>query len=1098
MSGFVSRRLHRLVDHCLMKMSLAMSKCITLGPMMSRLDKVSSVRRYSTRASSRLIASAILLSLWLCCWVNKITAEDSRVDFATQILPVLSTHCFACHGPDAEHREADLRLDIEADAKESVVVPGNWLHSPLVERITSDDADLRMPPLETGKNLTDAEISLLKQWISEGADWGDHWAFVSPRRPIVPTGLDSSWPQCDIDRFVLSSLQKKGLAPSEPAARSAWLRRVSFDLIGLPPTPEEVAEFVANQSSDAFEKEVDRLLKSPHYGERMAIEWLDLARFADTNGYQNDFHRSMWPWRDWVIRAFNNNMPADQFLIEQLAGDLLTNPTSDQLIATGFNRNHRMVTEGGSIDEEWRIENVVDRVETTASAFMGLTMGCARCHDHKYDPISRRDFYQFFAFFNNVDEQGVYNETRGNVPPLISVPTLAEQEELAELDRRIAQLEQQASSVAIDIPRYFGITESSGDESSQAGPRTELHLLAGGEILQGHLECEATNMLASDSVRYVGNNATWSSGPTTEGLVFLGEPDSHVDVGQGFVVEADQKFGWTLWSRVEAPGALISKMDDDHGYRGYDTIVLDDFRLKVHLIDSWPSNALAVTTKMPIPRNAWFHLAVTYDGSRTANGIQLWIDGQPVALNIEQNSLTGSLKTDQSLRIGRRSQSLFLKGSIADLRFCTEILNTETVNKLRMQDLRQLVPDLQVDAADLPPTLRDYIRSQQSHSSQQQIEQLRTKRTTAAKSVQTTMVMRDRTERRPTYALRRGQYDQPETSEELLPQIPASLGELSNDLPRNRLGLAQWLVQPTNPLVARVMVNRIWQRMFGQGLVSTPDNFGVQGDPPSHLQLLDWLAIHFVESGWDVKQLHREIALSATYRQSAVVSPEVQARDPENRWLSRGPRYRLPAELVRDNALSVSGLLSHKIGGPSVMPYQPDGLWDELAGGASGGPYQVAEGADLYRRSLYTFRKRTVSHPTLATFDAPSWEICQAKRGTTNTPLQALALLNDVTYIEAAIHLGVRMQTEVSQSNRASIQHGFLLATLREPNENELATLEAGYSKYFDFYQQQPEAARQFLSHGKAQVSDEMKTPKLAALAAVAAVLLNLDETITK
>jgi mono/diheme cytochrome c family protein len=761
--------------------------------------------------------------------------EAAAVDFATQILPMLSENCFACHGPDAAHRAADLQLDQEDTAKAYAIVPGAPDDSELLTRLMSEDEDLRMPPPASGKQLTESQVALIRTWIEQGAPWGRHWAFTAPKLPSVPDSpsavtSNSTWPQNEIDRFVLARMHAAHLSPSAPASRAAWLRRVSFDLIGLPPTPAEVQAFESDTSAEAYERQVDRLLESPHYGERMAIDWLDIARFADTNGYQNDFNRSMWPWRDWVIRAFNQNMPFDQFILEQVAGDLLPDPTTDQLIATGFNRNHRMVTEGGSIDEEWRVENVVDRVETTATAFLGLTMGCARCHDHKYDPISRKDFYQFYAFFNNVDEQGVYTETRGNVPPLIVVPTEQQRQQLADWDRQIQEWEQQAK-----------------DESQS-----------------------------------------------------------------------------------------------------------------------------------------------------------------------------------------------------------------------------------------------------------KQLEELRAKRAEFEKSAQTTMIMRDRDEYRPTYVLQRGQYDLPDESETLWPEIPELLGKLPDDEPRNRLALARWLVDPSHPLVARVTVNRIWQRMFGKGLVTTPDNFGVQGNAPSHPELLDWLALRFTESGWDVKQMHKLIVLSATYRQTSECSEEQIASDPENRLLTRGPRHRLSAELVRDNALAVSGLLATKIGGPSVMPYQPDGLWDELAGGANGGPYVVADNDDLYRRSLYTFRKRTVSHPTLATFDAPSWEICQAKRSQTNTPLQALALLNDLTYVEAARHLALRMIAEAGPTREDQLRQGFLLATLRTPGSHELETLLAGYDKYLAFFQQHADAAEQFLSQGKSQLAPEQRTPELAALATVAAVILNLDETITK
>ncbi len=784
--------------------------------------------RIACRAVTRMLGIGLFIG------GNVVTANEP-VDFARQVLPILSTHCFTCHGPDEKHREADLRLDLEEAAKQSAIRAGDPDGSELIRRITTDDVELRMPPQKTGKQLTAAEVEILRRWISGGASWATHWAFVPPRPRDLPK-VESDWPRNDIDLFILSRLQSESLPHSPPAARAAWLRRISFDLTGLPPTPADVAAFEQDQTANAYERVIDRLLDSPHYGERLAIEWLDIARFADTNGFQNDFNRSMWPWRDWVISAFNQNMPGDQFILEQLAGDLLPNPTESQLIATGFNRNNRTVTEGGSIDEEWRVENVVDRVETTGTAFLGLTIGCARCHDHKYDPISRRDFYQFFAFFNNVDEQGVYTETRGNVAPLLSLPTPEQRQQLADSDRQIGELQ-----AALD-----------------AAPEDQKEMLA------------------------------------------------------------------------------------------------------------------------------------------------------------------------------------------------------------------------------------------------KQLQAAKDERAKVEGSIQTTMIMRDRAEYRPTYLLQRGQYDLPDTSVTLWPEVPQFLGRLQDGEKRDRLALAKWLVDPSHPLVARVMVNRIWQRMFGVGLVATPDNFGLQGDAPSHPELLDWLALRLIESGWNLKAMHKLIAMSATYQQASEATPELIERDPKNRLLARGPRYRLPAELVRDNALAVSGLLTDKIGGPSVKPYQPAGLWDELAGGANGGPYEVAQDQNLYRRSLYTFRKRTVSHPTLATFDAPSWEICQAKRSQTNTPLQALALLNDVTYVEAARHLGLRMLNEGGNELPQQLRYGFQLVTLRQPTDVELEKLVAGYEKYFKYFEGSQENTDQYLSQGVSQLSADKKTPQLAALATVGAVLLNLDETITK
>lgn len=1014
------------------------------------------------------------------------------VDFAREVLPILAANCFACHGPDEAERAADLRLDTRDGATEHVIVPGDADRSELIARITSADDELRMPPPETERQLSSEEVDVLRRWIGEGAAWARHWAFVPPVAPEVPACVDESWPQSAIDHFVLARLEREGLQPSAPASRTAWLRRVSFDLTGLPPTPEEVRAFTADASRDAFEKQVDRLLASPRYGERMAADWLDIARFADTNGYQNDFNRSMWPWRDWVIQAFNANMPADQFLVEQLAGDLLPEPTQDQLIATGFNRNHRMVTEGGSIDEEWRVENVVDRVETTATAFLGLTMGCARCHDHKYDPVSRRDFYQFYAFFNNVDEQGVYNERRGNVPPMIEVPTADERQRLAEADTALAEAKQRLADAQVDLAATFA-----GEPPASEAPATRLRALRD-RLLVAKIEGEMPANAAASAV--APEEPAWVASPVGEGVDLVGREASHVDLGQLITPQADDPLSWTLWARLDADGALVSKMDDGAGYRGFDTIVLGDKRLKVHLVAAWPSDAIAVTTKVAVPREQWFHLAVSYDGSRTAAGVKIWLDGVALETNLEQDSLKGEINTAEPLRLGRRSSGLFLDGSLAAVAFFDAALTDDTVRQLRMADLRRQVPDLTVAIDAIPEATRAYLQREAAGGLRLEVERLQKERDQLAGSVQTAMVMRDRSDVRPTYMLHRGQYDQPEESEPLSPQVPETLGTLGEGDSKNRLDLARWLIEPEHPLTARVVANRLWKQFFGRGIVATLDNFGVQGDSPSHPELLDWLAVRLVQSGWDMKALQREIVLSATYRQSAATSESVRERDPENRLLARGPRRRLSAEMIRDNALAVSGLLVERLGGPSVKPYQPAGLWDDLAGGANGGPYVLAEGDDLYRRSLYTFRKRTVSHPTLATFDAPSWEICQAKRGTTNTPLQSLALLNDTTYAEAAAHLAVRMQGEEEGDGDLAEQigRGFLLTTSRLPEVAEQTSLTRGYGHYLDYYREHPDDVTALLSHGGSPIPADQHTPELAALTAVAAVLLNLDETVSR
>jgi hypothetical protein len=1004
-----------------------------------------------------------------------LSAECSgqEISFRKQVQPLLANRCLACHGPDENSRKADLRLDTEAGAKEFAIEPGNADGSELLARIEADDPDIVMPPTGHGEPLSSAEQKLLRDWINQGAPWQHHWAFEPIKRPSVPAD-NSGWSQGEVDRFVLQRIKEAGLETSEKADDRTLLRRVYLDLIGLPPTPDQVQQFLADTSADRFEKVVDQLLRSKHYGEQMAAAWLDIARFADTNGYQNDFVRSMWVWRDWVIDAYNSNMPYDQFIIQQIAGDMLPDPTTSQLIASGFNRNNPTVTEGGSIDEEWRIENCVDRTETTAAAFLGLTMGCARCHDHKYDPVSQNEFFEFFAFFNNIDEQGVYTEARGNVGPVIKTPTPAQVAALSHIDEQIEALDRKTSdndhhdaksllqelrtsteSVPLSIPQPSWSIDDTGVKDFDWSP--------------------------------AGKALSFEAKEQTLSLV-----DSH-----GMTFERDQPFSWTSWVHGNARGAIFGKMDEAQGYRGVDTLILDDGRLKVHLISAWNSNAIAVLSKDALP-SKWNHLAVTYAGNSKAAGFKIYVDGKPVAMTTEVDNLTDSTVIEVPLRIGQRSQSSHLRGMISKFSLYASDLTDEQIALAIKQDLIEHLD--RVANSDLDSTAGDaalaYLRFSSEHYAAK--AKLLEQRKQLIASQQTTMVMRERGgEYRPTWRLDRGQYDQPDKSVDLWPGVPKALPQLADDQPRNRLGLARWLVDQRNPLVARVIVNRAWMKFFGRGLVDPPDNFGVQGAPPSHPELLDWLADDFRSQGWDLKRLHRQIVLSATYQQASESTPEKLELDRENLWISRGPRYRMSAEQIRDSALLMSGLLGKKIGGPSVFPYQPDGLWEELAGGANNGPYKQSSGDDLYRRSLYTYRKRTVPHPTTSTFDAPSWEKCQIKRANTNTPLQALALLNDTTYVEAAKKFAERILSEGGETLDDRIDFAVLVAMSRAPTAIEKTTLEDGFQYYLQFYQTNADEAKRLLAIGESS-TEPLDPAELAAMASVASIILNLDTTVTK
>jgi hypothetical protein len=989
----------------------------------------------------------------------------------------------------------------ELESGAAAIVPGKPDESALVERIFSDDPDLAMPPADSGKSLSSSEKDLLRKWVAAGAEYEAHWAFVAPKRPQVPSVEHGSKVQNPIDAFVLARLESEGLTFAPRASKERLLRRVYFDLIGLPPSLAEIDAFLADNSADAYERVVEFLLGSPHYGERMATDWLDGARYADSNGYQNDFARSMWPWRDWVIKAYQSHMPFDQFITEQLAGDLLPNATLGQRIATGFNRNHRTVTEAGSIEEEWFVENVVDRVETMGTVMLGLTIGCARCHDHKFDPISQREFYQLFGFFNNINEKGVYTETRGNVPPLVKAVTPEHEAQLAKFDDEIASLTNQVAERmrAIEAHRQAWV-----DTLAATIDPTEPEAAVSIDLRE---DLAARTSVTSSEILPDSKSASPELKESLFGKSAVFDGKQHLAYSGLNFPPSDRPFSWAVWLRPAGDGAVLSKMDSAAAARGADLFLFADGKIAVHIIDRWPESALKVITEQPLRRNKWSHVVATYDGSRKAAGISLYVDGEKQKVVAEYDKLAGSFATDEPFRVGRRSTESPLHAAVADVRLFQQALNAEDARRVFQGSLRR---GLRLSKpGELPQALRDeFDELLLAHSTdpivkaaaetKRALEHAQAERKAYDASIPTAMVLEERAEApRETYLLQRGRYDLPDKSEKLQPDVPAVLPHFPPTAPRNRLGLARWLTSAENPLTARVIVNRMWQRFFGLGLVKTPDNFGVQAEPPSHPELLDWLAVELVESGWNLQHIQRLIVGSNTYQQQAEAAPESYAADPENRLLARGPRGRLPAEAVRDNALALSGLLVNQIGGPSVMPYQPEGLWEELAGGAFE-VYTQGHGSDLYRRSLYVYRKRTVPHPSMSTFDAPSWEICQVKRTTTNTPLQALALLNDVTYVEAARKFAERMLTEGGTTADARLTFAYRLATGRRPTAVELQSLGSSLQKYLGRYRNSPEAALELVSHGESPRNESLDVAELAAHTAIASVLLNLDETLSK
>ena len=1034
------------------------------------------------------------------------TAQTGKtVDFDREVRPILAENCFACHGFDANKRQAGLRLDTQEGANLKLpsgniaVVSGNLKTSALVQRITAF-GPLHMPPRNTGKALTNKQIETLRRWVAQGGKYAQHWAFVLPKRPALPKVKRAGWGRTPIDSFLLARMEQEGLSPSPEADRRTLLRRLSFDLTGLPPTLAEMDAFLADKAPNAYEKQVDRLLASPHYGEKMAVKWLDLARYADTHGYHIDSQRDMWRWRDWVIAAYNRNMPYNQFTIEQIAGDLLPNPTLDQKIATGFNRNHPINYEGGAIPEEYQAAYVFDRVDTTATAFLGLTMRCAQCHDHKYDPLTQKDFYRFFAFFNTISENGLDGMT-GNAAPFIKSPLPEQQKQLEEYRQKVASVEQatktRAAEAASDAATWqkTALASLSDDATLKSG-------------LAGHFAFEETDgakvqsLPSGQPLGAIHGKAARAAGHSGNALQLDGS--NYVEVGNAFGFDRTSKFSYGAWVYPAADEnmAVLSRMEDTADTRGYD-LFLSDRRVFVHLIHKWESDAIRVNTKAQIELNKWTHLFVTYDGSGKAKGIKVYINGKPADLDTTHDSLKDTIRSEKPFVIGRRNPSAPFKGRIDELRvYDRELAPAEVAQLVGVETLRPLLllPEEKRTPEQKEAITRYYLenRDEPYRRLAAELTEWRKKTDDLDKSIPTTMIMQEMEKPRETHILVRGQYDHP--GEKVTAALPAVFNAALPEPKVNRMTLAKWLVDPANPLTARVAVNRMWQTLFGTGIVKTAENFGTQGEPPSHPELLDWLATEFIRTGWDMKGLIRLIVTSAAYRQSSKVTPTLLERDPENRLLARAPRFRLPAEVVRDQALAVSGLLVEKLGGPSVKPYHPAGLWEEMAfgGGFSAQTYVQDHGENLYRRTMYTFWKRTCPPPSLQTFDAPEREFCVVRRSVTNTPMQALVLMNDPTYVEASRKLAERIMTEGGFYPGERIKFAYLLAMSRPPKPAEAKLLEGLYEAQVVKFRKDKAAAEKLLSVGESPRNPKLNTAELAAWSAVASVLLNLDETITK
>ncbi len=1006
------------------------------------------------------------------------------VDFNREVRPILADHCFTCHGLDEGARKAGLRLDVRAEAVkplksgEAAIVPGNLDDSELIGRIFADEADRVMPPPKAKKPLSAAQKETLKRWVAQGAPYRGHWAFEAPTRPEAPKVKDAAWVCNPIDAFILARLEAEGLHPSPEADRATLLRRVSLDLTGLPPTLSEAEAFRLDRSPDAYEKAVDRLLASDRYGEKMAMPWLDFARYADSNGYQSDSSRDMSPWRDWVIRAYNRNLPFDQFTVEQLAGDLLPDPSLDQLVATGFNRNHRLTSEGGSIQEEWRVETVIDRVETTSLTWLGLTLGCARCHDHKYDPISQKEFYQFFAFFNNVPESGMVGSETKNTDPTVPVPTPAHLAELARLEKVATEAAQKVTEAEKDLPALVEAWEPEFRKQSE-GKAPAWSLL------------EPTSVVSSGGASLTRqDDASWLAGGTNpEYDIYTIKAPIKPGTFSGLMLETfpdpslpNQSLGRypngnyvlsAVEAEVEAPGVEGSKpahfasAEADYSQRNYEAKLL---------VDKNPKNGWAIDGNDPSKRLPRKLVLAVDEPLAVPEGATITIRLKHEAIdrhNIGRFRLSSTSKPREMIKLdGSKSSPAIL----AILEIPREKRTPKHTDELAAYFRKE---------ADSPARRADQVLA----SAKKAVQAYR-------ESFPNTMVMRELPEPRPAYLLIRGQYDR--RGEPVKAALPSVLPPMPAGQPRNRLGLARWIVDPANPLTGRVWVNRAWGMFFGNGLVKTPENLGTQAEFPSHPELLDWLATEFVRVGWDMKAMQKLIVTSATYRQSSRCTPTLIERDPENRLLARGPRFRLSGEAVRDQALAISGLLVEKVGGPSVRPYMPEGVWSETTKYGNLQNYQPDKSEGLYRRTLYTIWKRTAAPPTLLLFDAPNRETCTIKRSRTNTPLQALALLNEVTYVEAARKLAERMMLEGGPTPEGRIDLGFRLATARPIRDEERKVLVDGLTSDLERYRRDPDAARKLIATGQARADARLPVEELAAYTLTANILLNLDEVVTR
>jgi Protein of unknown function (DUF1553)/Protein of unknown function (DUF1549)/Planctomycete cytochrome C/Concanavalin A-like lectin/glucanases superfamily len=1062
------------------------------------------------------------------------------IDYNLHIKPILSDRCFKCHGPDKNKVEAGLQLATFEGATEKLksgrqaIVEGNINKSELVKRILSHDPEEVMPTPKSNLTLTDEEKALLIKWVKQGAEYKEHWSFAKIENPDVPEVKEESWVKNPIDNFVLAKLEEKKIKHSPQADKATLLRRVSMDITGLPPTVKELDDFLKDNSPNAYEKVVDRLLKSPHYGEKIGVDWLDLGRYADSHGYQDDGMRNAYPWRDWVIDAFNKNLPYDKFVTYQLAGDLLPNATREQKLATCFLRNHPQTQEGGVVDEEYRTEYVIDRVGMFGKAFLGLTVECARCHDHKYDPIAQKEFYQLSAFFNQNNETGIipYN---GEASPTVMIPSADVEKKLNFIKTKITPYERAIQPYQAIYKQGFEkwITEAQKNPAKYAVSNKNLvaHFPFERNVLKVpppvknkpynpwdqsnyHYQNVAVDSIYGKIAGDWDNRPKFIKGKIGNGLLLRGE--SGIDFHKSLDFERNQPFSISLWVNPLKKGdtgpIYNSSNGEFEGYRGYRCWLLKDGTLQISFSYVYPSNCIDIVTVDKVTYKQWQNLTLTYDGSSKASGIKIFKDGSEMKTNVVTDNLTKSMVygenkshwgswTDFTLMIGKEFRETMNNFAIDEFKIYTRQLAPIEVQGIA-KNTEQISAVLKTPRKDWTEAkerqLFDYYRlnfDPNFDAYARNLKKLRGIETEIITDVKEVMVMKERDMPRKTFILERGAYDA--LGEEVSYGVINKILPFEEKFPRNREGLAQWLLDERNPLFARVAVNRFWQNYFGFGLSKTSDDFGNQGEMPSHPELLDWLATQFRESGWDVKAMQKLIVMSATYQQSSEKRKDLMEIDSDNRLLARGATYRYAHEQIRDAVLAGSGLLTRKIGGGSVYPYQPAGIWEALAT-RNVTSYKQSHGDSLYRRGMYTVWKRSSPPPSAITFDAPERYFCVVKRQKTSTPLQSLVMMNDPQYNEAARKLAERMMKEGGNTPDGRITLAYKAMVSRYPRPQEVAILKQLYQEELSDIQKRPNRIKELLSVGEAPVDKTLNQNELAANTVLAMTLINFDGTIVR